>query len=52
MSAINEPNLPPMSTNPLKASTVVIVAVKTGKPIKVAAFLAALYGFSFNIDAL
>ena len=51
ISAINEPNLPPMSTNPLKASTVVIVAVNTGRPIKVAAFLAALYGSSFNIYA-
>ena len=51
MSAINEPNLPPISTKPLKAKTVVIVAVKTGSPIKVAAFFAALYGSSFKIDA-
>ena len=41
MSAINLPNLPPIRTKPLKANTVVIVAVKTGNPIKIAAPLAA-----------
>ena len=51
ISAINEPNLPPISTKPLKAKTVVMVAVKTGSPINVAAFFAALYGSSFRDDA-
>ena len=51
ISAINDPNLPPIRTKPLKAKIVVMVAVKTGSPINVAAFFAALYGSSLSEEA-